>query len=87
MNYNDFLKLLAIPYSHWKFTKPRPKNGTPLTIIVDTFYSGNPTTDSLVLMDIRQYKNDEPRTFTRVLALDFFTEQEKGTIVPFLPKL
>lgn len=77
-----------IPWQHYKFLKPRPNNGSALVLIVDTFITGNPKTDTVTIMDVRHYQPGEQRVFKTVPALDFFTLiEDKKIVEPYVPKV
>ena len=84
MNYTEFLTV-ALPYTHWKFSKKRPNNGSALVLIADTYYVGDPLQDFLIIMDVRPYGKGDARVFKKVPALDFFTLNENQTIMPAVP--
>lgn len=84
MNYAEFLTV-ALPYTHWKFSKKRPNNGSPLVVIADTYYVGDPKKDFLIIMDVRPYGKGEARVFKKVLAVDFFSLTEQKTVLAVVP--
>lgn len=84
MNYEQFLAV-ALPYTHWKFSKKRPNNGSALVLIADTYYVGDPKKDFLIIMDVRPYGKGEARVFKKVPALDFFTLTENETVQAVVP--
>lgn len=86
MNYEQFLKLLAVPFSHWKFNKPRKNGGSQLVLIADTYYMNNPLNDFLVMMDVKPYQPGEPRVFNQhTPASIFFELYQNGSIEPVVP--
>lgn len=84
MNYEQFL-LIARAFTLWRFTKPRPANGSPIVVIADTFYQAEVKNQKLVIVDVREYGPHEPNTSKSVPALDFFTLYEKGIVKPYYP--
>lgn len=84
MKYEEFLTV-ALPYTHWKFSKKRPNNGSDLVLIADTFYVGDPKKDFLIIMDVRPYGKGEPRVFKKVYAVDFYDITENQTVKQVTP--
>lgn len=85
MGYEEFLKIARV-YSHWRFTKPRQNNGSPLVQIVDTFYEGAKEKHELVMLDTIDYKPEQPHITKPVPALFFFGLFEEGIIKPVAVK-
>lgn len=84
----DYSTATLHPYDHYRFLKPRKdKTASNLVLIVDTYFTGNPKQDRIVIMDVREYQPTEPRTFKTVPAIDFLTLIEENKIEKFVPKV